>query len=228
MKVIGVVPAYNEQGRIERTVSACLPYVDELVVVDDGSMDQTFSALKSMSNIHAIRHAINRGQGAALRTGTKAALTLGADIIVHIDADGQHNPAQIPTLAKPIQLGQADIVFGSRFLDAKPQGMPRSRRFLLWGARWFNTFTQGIPRSVTDPQSGFRAFSSLAASQINFKQDRMAHASEILKLATRSNLRWQEVPINVSYTAESLRKGQKNTDALKIAWQLFLGIFTKS
>jgi glycosyltransferase involved in cell wall biosynthesis len=228
MKVIGVIPAYNEQGRIERTVSACLPFVDELVVVDDGSADLTFSNIPKNPAIHAIRHAINRGQGAALRTGTKAALMLGADIIIHIDADGQHSPAQIPALIEPIKLTQADIVFGSRFLESQPQGMPRSRRLLLWGARWFNTFTQGIPRTITDPQSGFRALSHASALELNFKQDRMAHASEILKLATRSNLRWREVPIQVIYTQEILAKGQKNTDALKIAWQLFIGIFTKS
>ena len=106
--------------------------------------------------------------------------------------------------------------------------MPRSRRALLWGARWFNTFAQGIPRAVTDPQSGFRALSRASALDLNFKQDRMAHASEILKFATCSNLRWREVPIQVIYNQEILAKGQKNTDALKIAWQLFIGIFTKS
>jgi glycosyltransferase involved in cell wall biosynthesis len=228
MKVIGVMPAYNEESRIKNTARACLPYVDALIIVDDGSADNTFTVAKTITNVYAIRHTINRGQGAELRTGTKAALNLGADIIVHLDADGQHNPAQIPSLVQIIKDGTADVVFGSRFMGQKPKGMPASRRILLWGGRWFNTFAQGIPRAVTDPQSGFRAFSSSAASQINFKQDRMAHASEILKLVTRSNLRWREVPIQVTYTPEILKKGQKNTDALKIAWHLFLGIFTKS
>ncbi|MDF1496528.1 MAG: glycosyltransferase family 2 protein [Patescibacteria group bacterium] len=228
MKVIGVIPAYNEETRIQQTVDACLPFVDELIIVDDGSADETYTVAKAIPGVYAIRHAINRGQGAALRTGTRAALSLGADVVAHLDADGQHDPSQIPTLTNIIKDNQADVVFGSRFLGQEPKGMPASRRFLLWGGRWFNTFAQGIPRSVTDPQSGFRAFSASAAKQIAFKQDRMAHASEILKLVTRSNLRWREVPIQVTYTPESLKKGQKNTDALKIAWQLLLGIFTKS
>jgi glycosyltransferase involved in cell wall biosynthesis len=228
MKVIGVIPAYNEESRIQSTVDACLPFVDELIVIDDGSTDNTFSVAKAIPGVSAIRHTINRGQGAALRTGTLAALSLGADIITHIDADGQHDPTQIPTLTQLIKNGESDVVFGSRFMGTKPKGMPFTRRILLLGGRVFNTFAQGIPRSVTDPQSGFRALSSEAAKQINFKQDRMAHASEILKLVTRSNLRWREVPVQVIYTADSLKKGQKNTDALKIAWQLFLGIFTKN
>lgn len=227
MKVIGIMPAFNEGPRIKNTIEACLAFVDSLIVVDDGSADNTYEIANSIPKAIVLKHAINRGQGAALRTGTSAALKLGADIIVHLDADGQHNPSQIPDLIRAIQESRADIIFGSRFLGQAPQGMPRSRRFLLWGGRWFNTFVQGIPRSVTDPQSGFRAFNRHAAKAINFKQDRMAHASEILKLATRSNLRWIEVPVTVTYTADSLRKGQKNTDALKIAWQLLLGIFTK-
>lgn len=228
MKIIGVIPAFNEAARIQATVDACLPFVDELIVIDDGSADNTFRVAKAIPGVYAIRHTINRGQGAALRTGTNAAIHLAADIIVHLDADGQHNPAQIPDLVDIIKNNQADVVFGSRFMGQDPEGMPRTRRILLWGGRWFNTFVQGIPRTVTDPQSGFRALNRKAALQIDFKQDRMAHASEILKIVTRSNLRWQEVPVKVIYTVDSLKKGQKNTDALKIAWQLLLGLFTKS
>ncbi|MBD3281154.1 glycosyltransferase [Candidatus Uhrbacteria bacterium] len=228
MKIIGIIPAYNEEKRIRATAEACLPFVDELIVIDDGSADNTFMAAKSIPRVYAIRHTINRGQGAALRTGTHAALHLTADIIVHIDADGQHDPSQIPDLTHVIKSNQADVVFGSRFLGQEPKGMPLSRRALLLAGRWFNTFAQGIPKTISDPQSGFRALNRKAAVQINFKQDRMAHASEILKLVTRSKLRWMEVPVTVTYTADSLNKGQKNTDALKIAWQLLLGIFTKS
>ena len=225
MKVIGVIPAYNEGEMALATAEACLNFLDHIILVDDGS---TYNLPQYSENrITYLRHAINRGQGAALRTGTTAAVNLGADIIVHLDADGQHDPAQIPALLEPIKQNQVDVVFGSRFMGVEPQGMPRTRRMLLWAGRWFNTFAQGIPRSVTDPQSGFRAIRGSIAEQIEFKQDRMAHASEILRLVTRSDLRWQEVPVKVFYTAESLKKGQKNLDALKIAWQLFIGAFTR-
>ncbi|MBU2566465.1 glycosyltransferase family 2 protein [Patescibacteria group bacterium] len=225
MKVIGIIPAYNEGEKALATAKACLEYVDYIILVDDGSNKDI--AQEESQNITYLRHSINRGQGAALRTGTTAALNMGADIIVHLDADGQHDPAQIPELLKPLVDNEIDVVFGSRFMGIEPQGMPKSRRILLWCGRWFNTFAQGIPRTVTDPQSGFRAIRATIADQINFKQDRMAHASEILRLVTRSNLKWQEVPVRVFYTEESLKKGQKNLDALKIAWQLFIGAFTR-
>ncbi len=221
------MPAYNEENRIKQVIESCLPFLDTLVIVDDGSRDDTYKNSCEITDVTVLRHSINRGQGAALRTGTKAALNLGADLIIHLDADGQHDASQIPVLIEPIARGEADIVFGSRFMGIKSEGMPASRRALLMAGRWFNTFVQGIPRAVTDPQSGFRALNREAAESLNFNQDRMAHASEILKLATRSKLRWAEVPVKIIYTEDSLKKGQKNTDALKIAWQLLLGIFTK-
>jgi len=224
MKVVAVIPAYSEGPRIEKTVMSVRTYVPEVVVVDDGSTDDTFERAKR-AGARVVRHALNRGQGAGLRTGTEAALLLGAEIIVHVDADGQHDPSFIPSLIAPIEQGSADIVFGSRFLGEAPQGMPLVRRGLLSAARVFNALVMGIPRRVTDPQSGMRAMNRAAAKALEFRQDRMAHCSEILRLATRSTLRWVEVPIRVHYTEYSLAKGQKSFDALKIAWQLFLGIF---
>ncbi len=226
MKLVAVIPGLNEAKRIEETVKATAPFVDAVIVVDDGSDDDMAARARSAGAI-VLRHTINRGQGASLRTGTQAALQLGADIIVHVDADGQHDPAFIPAITDPIRQNTVDIVFGSRFLGEAPQGMPFSRKVLLTAARTFNAFAMGIPRKVTDPQSGMRAFNRQAAAALDFHQDRMAHCSEILRLATRSSLRWQEVPVRINYTAESLAKGQKSTDALKIAWQIFLGIFSE-
>ena len=226
MKVFAVIPAFNEASRIGAMVSAVRPFVDGIVVVDDGSTDSTAASLET-GDVVVLRHAMNRGQGAGLRTGTEAAVRLGADIIVHVDADGQHNPEFIPSLVAPIRNGEADIVFGSRFLGRTPKGMPLMRRLLLRAATVFNAMVMGIPRRVTDPQSGMRAMTREAATKLDFRQDRMAHCSEILRLATRSGLRWQEVPVEVRYTADSLAKGQKSVDAFKIAWQIVLGMFAK-
>jgi polyprenyl-phospho-N-acetylgalactosaminyl synthase len=226
MKVIAVIPAYNEEPRICATLEGLRPFVDAMIVVDDGSEDGTKHEARSTGAI-VVRHAINRGQGAALRTGTEAALRLGADVIIHVDADGQHDAAMIPELMRPIKEGKADIVFGSRFLGALPHGIPVMRRALLGAARTFNALAMGIPRSVTDPQSGMRALTREAAQRIDFKQDRMAHCSEILRLATRSGLRWVEVPIRVTYSHETLAKGQKTVDALKIVWELLIGRASK-
>lgn len=226
MRTIAVIPAFQEGGRIAQTVRDVSPFVDGVVVVDDGSLDNTAEAAKK-TGATVVCHRVNRGQGAALRTGTEAALRLGADVIVHIDADGQHDPSSIPNLLSPIKANEADVVFGSRFLGVESVGMPLSRRILLHAARTFNAFVIGIPRSMTDPQSGYRVFSSRAARVVDFRHDRMAHCSEILRLVTRSALRWREVPVRVHYSKESLEKGQKPWDAASIAWQLFLGAFTR-
>src|SRR3989344_2735135 len=222
MKVYAVIPAYNEASRIGGTLFGVHSIVDGVIVVDDGSLDETAAVARSMG-VTVLRHAINRGQGAALRTGTDAALRLGADVAVHVDADGQHDPSLIPSIIQPIKEGKTDVVFGSRFLGLLPSDMPWSRRVLLRAARSFNSLVMGIPRRVTDPQSGMRAMTREAALLVDFRQDRMAHCSEILRLVTRSRLRWLEVPIRVRYTSESLAKGQRSADALKIVWQLLIG-----
>jgi len=224
MKVAAVMPAYFEEPRIAEAVLGVFPYVDAVIVVDDGSEDGTAEQART-TEATVLRHSLNRGQGAALRTGTEAALALGADIIVHIDAAGQHDPEAIASLTKPILSGHADIVFGSRFLGMEAEGMPVTRKALLMAARQFNALVLGVSRKVSDPQSGFRAMSADAARLIDFQQDRMAHCSEILRLVTRSGLRWQEVPTRIRYTEDTLAKGQKPTDAFKIVWQLIIGAF---
>lgn len=226
MKVFAVVPNYNEKGRIGAVVRDLLSRVDRVVVVDDGSSDGSEEEARH-AGADVIVHVLNRGQGAALKTGTVYAVSEGADVVVHVDADGQHDPEAVPTLVAPILEGRADAVFGSRFLGVTSVGMPASRKVLLMAARQFSALVLGIPRTVTDPQSGMRALTSAAVEEIDFMQDRMAHCSEILRNAYRSPLRCVEVPIRVRYTADTLAKGQKASDALKIVWQLLLGAFQR-
>ncbi|MBI5655078.1 glycosyltransferase family 2 protein [Candidatus Uhrbacteria bacterium] len=226
MRVIAVIPALNEAARIGETVQKVRSYVDGVVVVDDGSVDATAEAARA-DGVTVLKHVINRGQGAGLKTGTEAALLLGADVVVHIDADGQHDPSFIPALVEPIKAGDADVVMGSRFMGLQAVGVPFSRKLLHRAIRIFNSLVMGIPRKLTDPQSGLRAMNDKAARNLDFKQDRMAHCSELLRLITRSDLRWQEVPVRVVYSEDTLAKGNKNMDAVKIAWQLLLGMFDR-
>lgn len=225
MRVVAVMPAFREAPRVQAAVKACLPYVDCVLVVDDGSHDDTAEEAKAGGAL-VIQHAVNRGQGAALKTGTLAALRLGADVIVHIDADGQHDPSFIPTLIDPLIKGEAEIVFGSRFMGMKAIDMPFTRRVLMRGIKLFNIFALGIPSTVRDPQTGMRAFTAQAAAVLDFHQDGMAHCSEILRLATRK-LRWKEIPVVVRYTKDSLQKGQWRGGVVRIVWQLFMGSFRK-
>ncbi|HTK04126.1 MAG TPA: glycosyltransferase family 2 protein [Candidatus Eisenbacteria bacterium] len=220
------MPAYNERGRIGAVVRGLLSRVDRVIVIDDGSADGTAEEARA-AGADVVAHVLNRGQGAALKTGTVLATAEGADIIVHIDADGQHDPQALPTLLAPIIEGRADVVFGSRFMGIESAGMPVSRKLLLAAAREFSSLVLGIPRSVTDPQSGVRAMTAEAACAVDFRQDRMAHCSEILRLVSRSRLRSVEVPVRVIYTSDTLAKGQKAADAVKIVWQLLLGAFQR-
>ncbi len=224
MKVVAVIPAYNEVTRIAATIAEVRPYVSDVLVVDDGSLDGTAEIVRS-AGAQVLTHIMNRGQGAALKTGTEAALRWGAEYIVHVDADGQHDPVFLPAVLRPLLSREVDVVFGSRFLGITADGMPTLRRTVLRIGRLFNAYALGIPRSVTDPQNGLRAFSADAARRLSFSHDGMAHASEILRNVTRSPLRWQEVPIRVRYSEETLRKGVKTRDALHIVWHLFLGTF---
>ncbi len=222
MRTVAVIPAYNEAPRLGAVLASLKGVVDEIVVVDDGSRDET-SLVAQGQGVHLIRHGINRGQGAALKTGTLAALELGADIIAHLDADGQHDASMLEHLVDPIKNNQADIVYGSRFAGVVAEGMPASRKALLGAARLFSQYILGIPHTITDPQSGLRAMRAPVAMSLVFAQDGMAHCSEILRWVTRSSFRWQEVPVRVRYTDASLKKGQKASHAFKIVWELFLG-----
>ncbi len=224
MKVIAVMPAFQEAKRIAEAVRGVRPRVDELVVVDDGSSDQTAKEARA-AGAFVIRHRVNRGQGAALRTGTQAALNRKADIVVHIDADGQHDPQDIAALLQPIKGQRADVVFGSRFLGIQSDGMPLVRRVVLRGGRVFNAYALGIPKRVTDAQTGSRALNRRAATRLleRTTQDGRAHCSEMLKVLTDPALHWCEVPIHVRYTADTLAKGNQTWHAAEIVWKLFLG-----
>jgi len=152
MKISCVIPAYNEAKNINKVIEKVLPLVDELIVVDDCSKDNTYE-LASATKAIALHHPINRGQGAALQTGDEYALLHGADIVVHFDADDQFKAEEIPSLVAPILAGQADAVFGSRFLGSA--NFPFAKRFIIMPIARLANRLFGI--KMSDPQSGFRA-----------------------------------------------------------------------
>lgn len=219
-----VVPAYNEAPRLTTTLAGlCAIDHANVVVVDDGSADTTAVTAQSYP-VWVVRHPINCGQGAAVRTGIDFALDKGADVIVTFDADGQHRASDIERLVEPIQSGSVDVVLGSRFLG-QTEGMPAGRRLLLKLAVWFTRLTCGLP--ITDAHNGLRAFSRRAAEQIRIEQPRMAHASEILDQVAWHSLSFGEVPVTIRYSAETLHKGQSSWDAVRITSQLVMGRFAK-
>lgn len=196
MKITCVVPAYNEEKNISLVISKLKSFVNEIIIVDDASRDQTFQ-IASQTDAIVVRHIINRGQGAALRTGTQLALDRGADIIVHFDADDQFQASEIPEILAPILNNEADAVLGSRFLSKK-SNLPKLKKNLIMPlARLINRLFFNI--RLSDPQSGFRALSRDSAQKLKIENDGMAHCSEIIYKLFKNNNRVVEVPITVIY-----------------------------
>jgi len=224
MKVIVVIPAFNEEKNIGRVVCGIKEiYNDfEIIVVDDGSGDKTAAAAVKNGAI-VLRHLINRGQGAALKTGTDYAIKIGAEIIVHFDADGQFEPMDLAKMIAPVALGKADVTLGSRFLNnSLIKQMPLSKRFFLLPlARLVNFFFTGL--WLTDAHNGFRVLSASAASKINIMHNGMAHNSEIIKEIKRLGFSFKEIGIAVYYK----QYGQGVTGGLKIVRDLLIGRFLK-
>jgi len=188
----------------------------DVVVVDDGSVDQT-RQLATATATAIVSHPINLGQGAALKTGIDFALAQGADVIVTFDTDGQHRATDIPRLLDALVRNRADFALGSRFLT-EPRNMPRMRRMVLWAATLFTVATTGL--RLTDTHNGLRAFTRRGAAALHLRQNRMAHASELLAEIARSRLQYVEVPVTIDYTAYSLAKGQRTGDFVMILLDL--------
>ncbi|MBI2041597.1 MAG: glycosyltransferase family 2 protein [Candidatus Nealsonbacteria bacterium] len=220
MKTVAIIPAFNEEKTLGGVISDLKKYVNQIIVIDDGSTDKTNQIARS-KNIKIYRHLINRGLGGVLKTGIEAALQNGADIIITIDADGQHDPSEIPKLIKPIIEQKADAVIGSRFLTRQP--MPLFRRV---GNIFFNFVTFFLfGAKTTDSQSGMRAFSKKGAQSLEIHSNGMEVSSEILKEIKIKKIRMKEVPIKSIYTDYSLSKGQGLLPGIKtlikILWSLF-------
>jgi glycosyltransferase involved in cell wall biosynthesis len=210
-----VIAAYNEAAVIEQVVASVVAQGWNVVVVDDGSRDDTRDHAKAGGAI-VLRHAVNLGQGAALQTGIDYAIRRGADTVVTFDADGQHDANDIPTIVDA--LSTHDIVLGSRFLGTV-EGASQRRMALLRAAVMMSNRLAGL--KLTDAHCGFRGFRSTAASRLRITQDRMAHASELLKKVQSSGLTYKEVPITIRYTDHSKRKGQSGFEAVRILFDYF-------
>jgi len=218
-----VVPAYNEGRRLTVTLRGLRRAYENIVVVDDGSRDET-SRTALAEDVWVLRHPLNCGQGAALQTGIDFALAQGADAIVTFDADGQHCVEEIADLIEPIRSGQAEVVLGSRFLG-RAVGIPWMRRLLLQAGVIFTRLFSQI--RVTDTHNGLRAFSRTAAERIRIHENRMAHASEILHQIRLLDLKYVERPVTIRYTAETLTKGQSSWNAVAILSQFIVGRFVR-
>jgi len=215
-RVVFVVPAYNEAASIGEVVRGAQAVADRVVVVDDGSGDDTADVAREAGAAVA-RHAENLGQGAAIQTGIELALRLGATHIVTFDADGQHRPADALRMVERLDAEGLDAVLGTRGGKRQP-GMPLERHLLLRAGLLLSRFTTGL--DLTDTHNGLRAFTADAAARLDITQDRMAHASQILTRIAELGLAWAEEPVEVNYSSFTLGKGQSSLAALRIVADL--------
>jgi glycosyltransferase involved in cell wall biosynthesis len=196
-KIIAGMPAFNEEKYIGTLVLQARQYVDEVIVVDDGSTDSTV-AIAKLAGARVIQHQQNKGYGAAIQSIFAQARKIKPDVLVILDADGQHNPQEIPNLIKPILNGY-DCVIGSRQGQAKK--IPFYRRL---GQRIILRSVKTISESgLTDSECGFRAFSSHAINTLELRESGMAVSAETVAEANKRNLKVTQVPVDVTYSKDS-------------------------
>ena len=190
--IIACVPAYNEEKTIAKVVLLAQKQVDMVVVCDDGSKDLTADIAQRLGAT-VIRHDKNLGYGAAIQSLFRKAIEMDADVMVTLDADGQHNPREIPMLTQPILDGEADIAIGSRFLGQK-NDVPAYRRF---GIKIITSLVRST--RFSDALCGFRAYGKRALKSLALHEEGMGVSTEILMKAENQDLRMMEVPVYVRY-----------------------------
>lgn len=197
MKIVTIIPAYNEEVAIETVVEGALKHSD-VIVVDDGSRDNTYNLAKK-AGATVINHNKNKGKGAAIKSGLKEGLKNKYDVFIFIDGDGQHDPDNIPLIASHIN--GAKLVVGSRFIEGNPRNMPIQRRLS-------NKITTNLIRYVTgynltDSQNGFRALSRDVANLfVDITYDDYIYESEMFYRASKNSIVIEEVPIGCTYGIE--------------------------
>ncbi len=211
MITAAIIPARNEAKRIKAVIEHTLPYVDFVIVVDDGSTDDTFQVIGSIPNAKVIpvHHQVNLGKGAALKTGCDAAVRLKADAMICLDADGQHDPKSIPLFIEQLQKGNVDVVFGMRTFNSKMPMMMLMGNHLL-----SKCISQLFHVMIHDTQSGYRAFSAVAYQKLRWHSTGYEAETEMIVRAGQYQLRYTEVDIDTIY--HDSYKGTTVVDGMKI------------
>lgn len=198
LKLIAAIPAYDEEKYIGTIVLKTRQYVDEVIVVDDGSTDNT-SSVASLAGATVIRHDKNKGKGAAIQSILAEARKKNPDILILLDADFQHDPDEIPILIRPIISDGFDLAIGSR--EQQRGKIPRYRRI---GQRVLSYFSRILSKEkVIDSECGYRALSARAIAELKLRQKGFAIETEMIAAATEKGLKITEVPISAIYTKDS-------------------------
>jgi glycosyltransferase involved in cell wall biosynthesis len=215
-----VIPAYNEGQVIAGVVERALDTFPNIVVVDDGSSDDTAEAVLK-TGAHLVRHPVNLGQGAALQTGLVYTLAQpGAQYIATFDADGQHQTGDVERMVALLRTGAADVVLGSRFIEGSDD-VPLAKRIVLRTVAALSPTSRKL--KLTDAHNGLRVLNRDAASRLRITMNGMAHASEIVGFLASSGLRVTELPVEILYTPYSRAKGQSLMNGFNVLFDLTFG-----
>lgn len=222
LKLAVVIPAYNEATTIANVVGDLnkelgkTSYDFQIIVVDDGSSDKTFEKVPK-NKAHIIKHVLNTGSGGATATGLSYAEQEGFDIAATMDADGQHDPADLVKGVNVLVKESVDLLIGSRLINS--EGMSKTKVVGNKGLSAVTYMMFGV--NVTDSQSGLRLFSRKALENLKWKTSGYEFCSEMLWRAKQQGLRIKEYPIKAIYTEYSMSKGQNNWNAFNILKSLF-------
>ena len=223
-----IFPAFNEGKMLASTISGVRKTLAshqhitaDLIVVDDGSTDQTYALAQTWADV-TLHHRLNRGLGGALSTGITYVKRQGIyDALITFDSDGQHNPNDIVRAVALLQKG-SNVVIGSRFLNPS-QRFPKWRKYILMFSNLITYLLFQV--KTTDSQSGFRALDQAAFSAITLSTNRMEVSSEVFAEIKRHELKLVEMPITIAYTPYSLAKGQSNLNSFSILVKLLYKAF---
>lgn len=222
-KLLIIIPAFNEEKTLPvvlKQIPKKIKHVSKpvIIIIDDGSTDLTAQIARKKYLV--VRHAINRGLGAAITTGFNMANKLNVDCMITIDADCQHDPKNIPEFVYKIIDKKFDVVVGSRLMKKRANDMPFARKTVNQIANIITWLITGFYSS--DSQSGFRAFSKKAIKKIKLTTQRMEVSSEIFREIKRNKLRYTEIPIPSIYTDYSIKKGQSLLNAPNVLFKLLI------
>ena len=216
-KIIAAIPCFNTESSIKELIARAKAYVDQVVVVDDGSRDGTATAARA-AGAFVKSHRKNGGYGEALKSCFEAAVSHSADVLVILDGDGQHNPDEIPKLITPLVNKEADLVIGSRFLQpAQQTAMPRYRAFGINVITFL--FNIASRKKVSDAQSGYRAYSKRVFEDLVLTEKGMGISIETLEKAIKKGADITEVPISCFYVQSRL-----NWEAIKHGLSVALSV----
>ena len=218
-----VIPTFNESLDLKKTILNVQKYFPNILVIDDGSTDNSTLSLENFNQINFLTHCINLGQGKSLETGFLYFLSKGFKYLITFDSDGQHNPKDALNMLKYICENDLDYLLGSRFLEKNEIDIPKLKKIILKLGVVFERYRSKL--KLTDAHNGLRVLNRKAVEDIlPIKCSKMAHASEIVYKLGNSKLKGREYPVTINYKN---KKSQSSLNFIKILFEIYLNEYLR-